>query len=996
MKGGNITIVMMTKKTLRGLLAAVLLLCSSASWAYDFSAVNKDDGGTFYYNIVSSSDRTCEVTYRNTNYNSYSGNVAIPETVIYDGTSYTITRIGSRTFYNCTGLTEVTIPENVTSIGDYAFNNCTRLTEVTIPDNVTSIGNCAFYNCTGLKEVNFDAIACTSAGSSSFYMAFDGCSNISKVNFGDNVTIIPASLCYGLTGLTQVTIGNSVTTIGDVAFYNCTGLTEVTIPNSVTEIGSDAFWGCTKLSALTLEDGTETLEMTTSSSYTPFINCPIETLYLGRDISYSGNYSPFRDNKSLTSLTIGEGVTNMPPYAFFGCMGLTSVTIPNSVTEIGSHAFYNCTGLTTINFNATVCTSAGSSSSNRAFYGCSNISTVNFGDNVTIIPDYLCYGLTGLTQITIPESVTTIGNYAFYGCTGLTEVTIPNSVTEIGREAFRGCSGLTEVTIPNSVTYINYSAFCDCSGLTEVNFNATACTSAGFSSVTSAFYGCNNISTFNFGDNVTIIPDYLCCGLTGLTSITIPESVTTIGNYAFRGCSGIRHITIPESVTTLEDHVFYNTGLMEIEIPDGVTELGTGAFGLCESLRQATIGNGVSKINSRTFEYCNDMTQLSIGSGVKEISDSAFQYCTGLTEVAIPNGVTYLSGFNGCTGLTSVTISNRVASIGSQAFQGCTGLKQIIIPKSVTELGEGAFADCTGLTEIYTKNPTPPDITSSSFDNVDKRSSTLYVPVGCKTTYSRTYYWDEFYNIVEMEFEDALPVVQTYGATEITYGSALLTGLVTVGDDEVTEQGFEYWYDEEDAQTATSLDLDMAVTVTGLLQGKTYTFRAYAKTESGTAYGEEMTFYVPYNTTLCSSLVNDIMEVEFMHTDAWETLTNDYADVADEFIDSFYSITNELSELNQYFGDIYLAGMLTDEIAEEIRQGLKVISQEIEDLLAAAKTAQEAAQEPEPDGIESVISNCGEDDVQIYNLDGSRIPTMRNGVNILRRKDGTTRKVLVK
>lgn len=89
------------------------------------------------------SEDEATVTYRNTNYNSYSGSVVIPSTVVYSGKTYTVTSIGEWAFRDCNSLSSVTIPESVKSIGRSAFLR-TSLTSVTIPESVTSIGNSAF------------------------------------------------------------------------------------------------------------------------------------------------------------------------------------------------------------------------------------------------------------------------------------------------------------------------------------------------------------------------------------------------------------------------------------------------------------------------------------------------------------------------------------------------------------------------------------------------------------------------------------------------------------------------------------------------------------------------------------------------------------------------------------------------------------------------------------------------------------------------------------
>ncbi len=360
-----------------------------------------------------------------------------------------------------------------------------------------------------------------------------------------SVTSIGAYAFYWCSGLTEVTIGNSVTSIGENAFRYCDGLTSVTIPNSVTSIGTRAFYDCSGLTEVTIPNSVTSI-----------------------------GTSAFCDCSGLTEVIIPNSVTSIGDNAFYRCTGLTEVIIPNSVTSIGEWAFYNCFGLTTVNFNATNCTSMGSSSY-PVFANCSNFSTLNIGENVTNIPDYAFYKCSGLTSVTIPNSVTSIGTRAFYGCSGLTEVTIGNSVTSIGVSAFSNCSGLTSVTIPNSVTSIGEDAFYGCTGLTEVNItDLSAWCKIDFihKAYSNPLYYAKHlklngteITNLVNPNDITEIKSFAFWSCTDLTSVTIPNSVTSIGDEVFKYCSGLNKIISlnPTPPTCASDTTFYSTNYTE-------------------------------------------------------------------------------------------------------------------------------------------------------------------------------------------------------------------------------------------------------------------------------------------------------------------------------------------------------------------------------------------------------------------------------------------------
>ena len=115
-------------------------------------------------------------------------------------------------------------------------------------------------------------------------------------------------------------------------------------------------------------------------------------------------------------------VTQINDSVFSSRNELTSVTIPNSVTYIGYSVFKDCSSLTTVNWNATICPSAGSHYE-PIFEGCPNLAIVNIGDNVKIIPSDAFKDCSGLTSVTIGGGVTSIGNYVFDGCSRLTSIT---------------------------------------------------------------------------------------------------------------------------------------------------------------------------------------------------------------------------------------------------------------------------------------------------------------------------------------------------------------------------------------------------------------------------------------------------------------------------------------------------------------------------------------------------------------------------------------------
>ena len=691
-------------------LLLAILLPTTAS-AYDFEV----DG--IYYKV---SGTNATVTYKTTDYNSYNGDIVIPESFTHEGTTYTVKAIGVQAFYDCTDLTSVSIPNTVTSIGSVSagksFANCINLSSIEIPDNVSTIGRQSFANCTGLRSVTIGkSVRSLHTGN---YYAFQGCNgitdltwnaancqdkggmgttNIEQVTIGPEVVRLPnafvkdskiqhvdipnsvrtigSSAFEACVSLTNVNIPNSTTIVDTKAFFGCTGLTDLNIGNSVTTIGSQAFNGCTNLQRVNISN----LEAWCSYQFDRAEDNPIyyaHCLYL--------------NEQELTDLVIPNDVTTIGNYAFFDCSGLTSVTIPNTLTTIGLDAFV-CENLTRVNISSI-----------------ENWCRINFQSlesNPLTFAEHLYLNNVEVTDVVIPDGLTAIGNYAFYSCKGLKSITISNTVEIIGLNSFAFCPVLTDVRFGNSVTVIGDMAFYG-TGLSSVTIPNTT-NHIGYE----AFAWCSLLKNiivesgnpiYDSRDNCNaIIETSTNTLLVGCANTSIPHSVTKIAARAFYGCELLTSLFIPNSVTS-------------IEVEESIW-LGSSPFGGCNELTNIIVEDGNPVYDSR--DNCNAVIETAsntlmagckntiIPNTVIAIGSCAFSVCQSLKSIEIPNSVTSIGdyAFNQ-SGLTSITIGNSVKSIGEAAFTACIDLTSLDLGSSVTTICDDAFAYCIGLTNVCIPN----------------------------------------------------------------------------------------------------------------------------------------------------------------------------------------------------------------------------------------------------------------------------------------------------
>ena len=421
---------------------------------YDFTV------NGIYYKYAENHDEAI-VTYKDSEFNTYSGDVVIPKQVTYNGKTMTVTAIGKSAFRNCPDLTRVTLPNTVKLLDDYAFRSCPALTTVVIPDALETIADQVFTNCISLQEIYLPRTV-----SRIGYKAFLNCTGLQKVVLDDLRWWIDLPLeglysspfFYGhhlfIDGAEVKTlmIPDDVTSIEEYKFAGFSGVTRVVFPQGLTSIGRSAFAGCSSLDNL---------------QFPPMLKT------IGTEA--------FKDCTGLTELVLGNAIQRVCVRAFAGCSGLEKVTFEIPVREIETDAFEGCTGLTEVlatdlltwlengfeNENSNPLSLA-----QHLKFGDKEVTSIVFPEIVTAIGDFMFYGFSLLRSVSFSPQLKSIGKSTFARCKGLTEVIIGDNVTNIGEKAFSTCSSLEALTIGSGVQLIEDKAFIACTGLMQVTCRA--------------------------------------------------------------------------------------------------------------------------------------------------------------------------------------------------------------------------------------------------------------------------------------------------------------------------------------------------------------------------------------------------------------------------------------------------------------------------------------------------------------------------------------------
>ena len=493
-------------------LVILCLACFKTAEAYDVYTEG------MYFNVTEYSDGSSVASVQNKgSFNTYSGNVVIPDSITYNGKRVPVIGIGYQAFKDCVNLTSVLIPEGVTMMLNEAFAGCTSLQAITLPSTMTSIYNNVFTG-TNLSEItclmanprvcnenNFDASTYANAG---LYVPLGASQNYRNTSPWNQFTRIIDShkfmvdgICYQkLTGkyakvtykdtsygsyqgnivvpatVTYEDVTYNVIGVDDYAFYGCTNLYSVELPSTITSIGANAFGNTFNSNTFILHCmatvppavQSNTFPSTIPENTYLFVPYESEQAYLdaagwsgfGQDNIF-GTYDFIKDGNyyhitSTTTVSACAKAVNPFTYTFFyrdDYYTLTDAIIPATVTH--DDVTYQVTEI-----------------GQAAFGGCYNLKTVTLPEGIQKIGFGAFYDDRELESINFPHTLTEIGDWAFIYNLSLTEIDIPNSVKRIGIMAFYQCYGLRTITLGSGLEWVDENAFRAGSDLEAVTCNA--------------------------------------------------------------------------------------------------------------------------------------------------------------------------------------------------------------------------------------------------------------------------------------------------------------------------------------------------------------------------------------------------------------------------------------------------------------------------------------------------------------------------------------------
>ena len=729
----------------------VLAVHTSQNWGGYHLDCGLYDPTAFIYEV------TGEQTVRLLANHFVSGDVVIPETVTYNGKSYTVTEIEDDATNDLPYVTSMSLPRTLTGLGTWVFrdlpqlqwvksylpvyqdndgwyvlvaapveatemelpmechriwNNAfkftTQLQTLTLPRSLTYVGSNAFVGCTALTEIYSYARPVPE----SEWNAFEGIdkSKITlhvyasalesyKESWGEefNFVTMPDPQPITLT-IDVVDRGSLRTLIEEAAAGKGSTLFDVT--------------GITVTGNINQDDLRTLSEMCTGVYSLATIDLSVEGNYIDNDM--------FRDREKLTSITLPETLEYINDASFYNCDGLTSIDIPASVKRIWSNAFNDCSNLATV----TGLEGLSAEDSYGAWdpFWATAITEPVYGGSVFL---YMPPSITGEYEMPAGIRMTAAGSFRQ---SKLSAVTLPASLTVLGDDTFQDCPNLTDI-------YCYAAVPPECvSGVWEYGFDHGACTVHVPASAVEAYQNANEwrdmgrIVGIVTGELVDLTINVATAGTLNDALFDAAVAAAQISDKVL-----VRNLTVTGSLNaddvaylnvlpatlynmcmldlsgaTLEgnaitERMFYAALYKSIKLPAGITSIASEAFRDSRRLQEITLPAAITTIEPNTFSGCSSLADVIFAenSALKRIEEYAFAGLSSLKSITLPESLEYIGphAFENC-GLTSIVIPDGVTETGDRVLQSCRSLKSITIGNGLTYIHDCWAEFCDNLEEV--------------------------------------------------------------------------------------------------------------------------------------------------------------------------------------------------------------------------------------------------------------------------------------------------------
>lgn len=588
--------------------------------------------------------------------------------------------VGNKSFYGCSSLENLAFIKEAETLGKEAFYGCASLTEAELPDTLTDMDEGCFRNCVSVQKVTIDGTL-KGIGRYCFY----GCRLLREITFGDTMQRNSSLQVIGVKAFSQCIAlenvdlkeQNALTQIGQSAFEGCTNLIKVNLPEGITGISQNCFADCAKLSILQINaDKVIQAESAIFGESLPsFVH-----IWVKEEMA-----EPYRKEwKSILDPQYGEGtaesiidkidekreyingvefentdegkvLVKASPQAVVG-----EYIVPTDTVRIAEDAFAGCTGLTELLLPKG--------------------STIRLGDR--------CFkGCTGLTALYIQSEVPEWGEETFMDCTGLQIVQLGAGgadamIPRIGTRAFKNCTGISAsgaVKIYASIPVWGEECFAGCTNLMNVAFEQTA-TYYRIADLqimeNGVFRDCVKLSAFltTKFTGLTSIGDYAFANCDTLKGPSIPPGVTHLGVGCFMDCDNLTTVSIYGAVEEYPKDCFKNCPKLQ---RTGGT---AAAFG------------GLKRIGESAYEGCTSLVvpankawHLEKYTALESIGDRAFYGCATLQDNALSATVTSIGNdaFDGCVNMHTLTIkATQAPAIGNMDLTTMAADFAIRVPDS--------------------------------------------------------------------------------------------------------------------------------------------------------------------------------------------------------------------------------------------------------------------------------------------------------------------------